>query len=300
MKKPNLFILGAPKCGTTSMDEWLRSHPNIFMAKKEPHYFNTDHKNHNVANLAAYQALFDDVSEQHQVIGETSVRYLYSKTAVANILNYSPDAKFVVMLRNPIEMAYSWHGQVCFSRLESVKNFEKAWHLQTARQQGYKIPKGCVESSMLFYGQVCSLGMQLQNLYRQVPIDRVHLVLFDDLKKDPKKTYQALLNFLNIADDKKQVFTIHNAAKVRRFGWFMPSLLPLIANLLISCLVKLKTTMQIKQGFGISQMLVCDRGKTKKRPPLSPQMKQVLIEYFSKDIALLSKTIHRDLSSWTK
>lgn len=287
--KPNFFILGAPKCGTTSMNEWLASHPAIFMARKEPHYFNTDHKNRWATQLSDYQALFELASKQHLAIGEASVRYLYSKEAVANILAYNPEAKLVVMLRNPIDMAYSWHNQICFSGLETVRNFKTAWDLQAKRRLGQRIPHGCPEPKMLMYGEVCSLGRQVQNLYRQVDKEQVHLILFDDLKAIPQKTYQTLLKFLAVPDDGKQDFSVHNQAKT----YYAPLL-----NGIIYWLGGLKGKMGLTKGLGCLVWLEKNTSKHRKRPPLSPQMRQTLIQYFTDDIKLLAQLTGRDLSHW--
>lgn len=291
VKIPNFFILGAPKCGTTSMDMWLKSHANIFMAEKEPHYFNSDHKNRKIKKLKNYQTLFDEVSDNHIAIGETSVRYLYSQQALANILHYNKSAVFIVMLRNPIDMVYSWHNQVYFSGLENVKDFETAWNLQTQRKLGKHIPKSCKEVKMLFYGDVCCLGEQLQKIYQQVPANRVHTILFDDLAKNPKKVYQSVLNFLNVKDDSRQDFPIYNSAKTYRYDWL---------KLLIFFLSALKKKMRISKGLGVLEWVHKKNKKIKKRPPLSPEMRQILAAYFRDDIGLLGNLIKRDLSHWLK
>jgi len=86
MKKPNFFILGAPKCGTTSLAMWLSEHPNIFMCPiKEPHYFNTDGLQR-IKTLEQYESLFTDAKPEHVAVGEASTHYLYSKEAVPRIL----------------------------------------------------------------------------------------------------------------------------------------------------------------------------------------------------------------------
>ena len=73
LRKPNLFILGAPKCGTTSLWAWLSTHPNIFSpTEKELHFFNTDDDRRGVTTLEEYEALFRDVRKEHIAIGEGS------------------------------------------------------------------------------------------------------------------------------------------------------------------------------------------------------------------------------------
>ena len=136
MMKPNFFIIGAPKCGTTSLAAWLAEHPQIYFSPtKEPHFFNTDHKRF-LNSLQSYEKLFAGASKHHCSVGEASVWYMYSSAAVPNILEYNSDAKFIVMLRNPIEMAPSLHEELVFTGREDVNEFSEAWQLQDLRRNG--------------------------------------------------------------------------------------------------------------------------------------------------------------------
>lgn len=289
MKNPDFFILGAPKCGTTSMDAWLGAHPSIYMATKEPHYFNMDHQNRLITELSDYQTLFTAASDQHHAVGETSVRYLYSQVAVANILKYNAQAKFIVMLRNPIDMVYSWHSQVCFSGLEDVRDFSCAWELQQSRLDGHDIPHKCGEVKMLFYGQLCCLGAQLERLYQKINRERVHCIFFDDLSNDARQTYQRVLTFLGVEDDHRTQFMLHNPAKTYRSHSL---------NKVLPWLGKLKTRLGIKQRFGLLEFIRRSNIVVKKRPPMTRQMRQTLIDYFSNDVHLLAQLSNRDLSHW--
>lgn len=106
-QRPNFFILGAPKAGTTAMAQWLSEHPDVFMsAIKEPQFFNADHGGGFEGGLAEYLKLFAAASARHRVIGEGTVWYLYSRVAVKTILDVSPSARFLVMLRNPVDRSW--------------------------------------------------------------------------------------------------------------------------------------------------------------------------------------------------
>lgn len=138
MKRPNLFIIGAPKCGTTSLSRWMGQHPEIyFCPKKEPHYFNTDGMQ-TVKTLDEYERLFESATDTHRVVAEGSTHYLYSSVAVPHILKYNPDAKFIVCLRNPVEMAPSLHSERLSWGRETVKSFEKAWDMQRNPQSEWR------------------------------------------------------------------------------------------------------------------------------------------------------------------
>jgi len=118
------------------MSIWLSEHPHIFMSPmKEPHFFNGDDRQA-VGTLDRYEALFCSAREEHLAVGEASVWYLSSAEAVPAILRYQPEAKFVVMIRNPIEMAPSLHGEMVLSGHECEWRFSTAWTLQDERRQG--------------------------------------------------------------------------------------------------------------------------------------------------------------------
>src|SRR4051812_29453240 len=104
-RMPDFFIVGAPKCGTTALYEYLASHPYVFMPKtKDPHFFCEDMVgSRHAADLKDYLALFSDAGPD-QIVGEASVWYLFSEVAISKIFALRPDAKFIVMLRDPVEV----------------------------------------------------------------------------------------------------------------------------------------------------------------------------------------------------
>ncbi len=138
MPKPNVFLIGAPKCGTSSLYTYLRGHPQIFMSYfKEPHYFCTDFPGlRRFPSEAEYLSLFEEATRRHSLIGEASSRYLYSVEAVAGIERFAKDARYIVMLRNPVDLVYSLHGQLVYQYTESERDFETAWRLQDLRLGG--------------------------------------------------------------------------------------------------------------------------------------------------------------------
>lgn len=284
-RKPDFFVLGAPKCATTSLYHWLKTHPQIFVAPKESHFFNTDHAGRATTRLRDYEALFAGADARYAAVGEVAVEYLYSATAVANILRYQPDARFIVMLRNPIEMAYSWHNQVCFSGRERVKDFAAAWDMQAERKAN-----PAPGDYYLFYGDICALGAQLQRVYEQVARERVLVIVYDDLCADPRAAYRAVLRFLQVADDGRRAFEIYNRASAHYSEWLARAL-PLLSPL--------KSRLRIRVNFGIQTWLTHRNRREKPRAPLPPQTRQMLADYFADDIGLLGRLLGRDLSHWS-
>jgi Sulfotransferase domain len=290
--QPNCFILGAPKCGTTSLAEWMGEHPNIFMSpRKEPHYYNKDHKHVIVHNYGQYLSLFKNANESHKIVGEASVWYLYSKVAVKNILMDIPlkDVKFVVMLRNPTEMAYSLHEQQVFNLNEPEKNFKKAWNLQDDRKRNKKVGISTRDPQLLVYGEICRLGAQVEQLFEQVPKVQVKIIVLDDIKENALKVYRDLLSFLELPYDGRIHFTAKNTAKVRKFEFFA---------LLVKMLGKVKHALKIKKGFGLLNKVDEINLTTIKREPMDANTEKMLKVYFKEDIDLLSKLIDRDLTYW--
>ena len=252
MKKPNFFIIGAPKCGTTSMAAWLSTHPDIFMSKvKEPHYFNTDHKVRGKKNLDDYEKLFAHAPENSLAVGEASTNYLYSNEAVPNILKYNPSAKFLVMIRNPVDMAYSLHDYTYFGLTEHIESFEEAWRLQNERAIGKHLSPRCIEPKFLLYKERCRLGFQLQRLYSRVSRDQVHVIIFDDLKSNPHDEYRKVLAFLDVNDDGRQKFSVYNSARERKSR---------LLSQLIKSVCNTKKKLNISKGVGILNTL--DRKNT--------------------------------------
>jgi len=290
VRKANFFIIGAPKCGTTSMATYLKEHPNIFITEpKEPHYFNTDFDNRYTQTEKQYNDYFTEVKDCHSAVGEASVHYLYSKTAVSNILQYNPNSKFIVMLRNPILMAYSFHSEAIYSHGENVRDFSKAWSLQFERMNGNNIPKYCSDKKFLFYGDICKVGEQVSRLFEKVPRNRVLVILLDDFINDQVSCYNNLLSFLEVPFDGRVCFPVYNENKKLRspmlsyFNHFLGSL---------------KRSLRIQKGFGVLSAMSRMNTKIDKRTPLKDEFYLELADYFKKDVELLSKTLDLDLSKW--
>jgi hypothetical protein len=288
--KPNFFIIGAPKCGTTSLAAWLAAHPRVYMSPiKEPSYFSTDIRHSRTWTEKHYEELFQDTTGNHLAIGEASTDYLFSKLAVPNILAYSPNARFIVLLRHPAELAYSLQQEDLFHLIEDVTDFEESWNLQSERERGKYIPAACTDHKFLLYGPRCLLGEQMERLYSQVREDRVHVLLLDDLRKDPRHEYLRVLRFLGVPDDGRIEFPVLNQAKVRRSRLLLR---------LAKTLGSLKLAMGFRKSRGYLNRFVKWNTRTTLRKPLRPEFQKQLDDYFASDIVKLGKLIGRDLTPW--
>jgi hypothetical protein len=296
--KPSFFIIGAPKCGTTAMSEYLKEHPNIFITEpKEPHYFADDYGSYNaLQTLEDYEALFDNATEEQTMMGEASIMYLYSDCAVKNIKAYNKDAKIIMMLRKPTEMVYSFHAELFHSSQEDVSDFEQAVKLEANRKLGKDIPKHHRAPKLLYYSEVAKYGEQIERVYESFDKSQVKIIFFDDFKKDVKKTYDELIEFLELPPHDKEEFEIINpnaAIKNEKLHLFLRNLPSFVLEIG-------RTIKKILKIEHINLRGIIKRANTKevKREPLSQEMKDYLIENYREDILKLSKITNRDLSSW--
>jgi len=293
MKKPNLFVIGAPKCGTTSLCEYLSEHPEIiFSTPKEPNYFCSDITGDYCSASTEEEYIsccFPKGMNKYTIVGDGSVSSLYSKVAVKNILQFNPDAKFIVMLRNPITMIYSLHGQLLFAGQEDIEDFIEAWRIQEKRKEGEHIPERCFMPEILQYGKVGKFFEQLESLYRQVPMKQVHILLLEDLKSDPVREYMKILHFLDLPAFIPDSFPVVNKSQRVRFRYL---------DKMIWTIVKLKKRFNIQTSFGILTSLTQSNTKPFKRKPLPHQFINELSEFFEEDVKKLSILLERDCTHW--
>ena len=110
---PNLFVIGAPKCGTTALVDALSQHPRVHVPKKEIRYFDARTfydfaEDAQVRTIGQYLAHFDsNAARQAAFRVDGSVFNMYDADSIKEILALNPDARFVVVLRNPLDAAKS-------------------------------------------------------------------------------------------------------------------------------------------------------------------------------------------------
>lgn len=239
--KQRLFIIGAPKCGTTSLAHWLAEHPAIQMSRiKEPHFFNTDMNNRTITRQADYDALFAGASRDTKVLAEASTWYLYSDAAVPNILRAHPDARFIAMTRDPVEMAISLFHHNRFKLHEPLETIEAAWAAQERRARGEGLPEDCKEPAFLQYREACNLTPLLTRLRGRVQADRLLVLPLEELRTDPRATYLSVMDFLGLTDNGRTHFPARNEAREARS--------PFLGQVL-------KTGAALKRALGVNRRL---------------------------------------------
>lgn len=298
--RPNFFIVGAPRSGTTAMSSYLAEHPDVlFSDPKEPLYFCSDLPGVRfVDNESDYLAkcFAHDETDVFKAIGEGSVWYLYSERAIPQILEFDPQAKFIFMIRNPLDMLLSLHQKLYLFLDEDEEDFSKAWQLQEQRSRGQKLAKTCREPKLLQYAEIGKLGAQLDRAFRIVPPAQRMTILFDDLQANTLSVYKSVLTFLELDYDGRLQFSIVNenqrvkSRMLLELAWNPPKWSVKFVNIL-------------KRPFGVERIrllsTIRDRlSANAPKPELSTEFKNMLLEEFSDDIALLSDLTEIDLSTW--
>ena len=287
--KVDFFIVGAPKAGTTSLYHYLNEHPQVEMSsQKEPDYFSDKAINeqgmyygkNRVNTLDKYESLF--AQKESVVYGECSVSYLFYDNVAEAIKKYNPNAKIIIMLRNPIERAFSHY--LMDYRLGLVsESFEDI----IAKKSKHK-------NAHLFYQQyieVSNYSRQIQRYLDFFEKENILFIDYEDFKKNVSKTVDKAYNFLNISTDfaadvnrKYNNFAMPKNKGIR-FIYSFIFLRKVLAFLFPIYLVK-----------SIRVLLF----RVDKKPKLLKGTRDQLRKIFKNDIKKLEKVLGEDYSKWIK
>ena len=295
MALPNLLIVGAAKSGTTSLHNYLNQHPSVFMCSpKEPHFLiNKDIGEQRipkgVLSLEDYKSLFKGASTK-KYRGESSVMYLlFPEFAIKNINKYlSKDVKIIIMLRNPVERAYSGYQHVKRYNLMESLSFEKA--LDQSENRYHNI------SNMTPASRYLELGMYFEQVKKFIEeFDNVHVVLYNDYKNDFSSEMNNVFKFLDL-----DAFKVHTDEKHMVGGWEWK-------NYWIKSLMMKKNPFKTALKFLLpfkslrkSIMENLKKGNTNKIEKINPETEKWLKEYYKSDVKKLSLLLDKDLNNWTR
>lgn len=299
MKKPDFFVVGAPKCGTTAMCDYLAQHPEIFFSPiKEPNYFGkdlSDCQELEVKNLEEYLNLFRDAG--NKMSGEGSVWSLFSKTAAQEIHDFNPQAKIIIMLRKPVDVVYSLHNQLVYDGYnEDIEDFELAIAAENERRKGLRIPIGCRRPHALLYTDVVKFTDQVQRYIDTFERKNIHIIIYDDFKTDTLKVYRSTLEFLGVSTDftpKIEVINPSKRVRIKALQNFLIKRPPLIKSLGI---------LFIPRPLRYLMFMTVKTFNTRyePRPPIAPELRRRLQAEFAPEVERLSQLLGRDLTHWNK
>lgn len=220
---PNLFIVGQPKSGTSALFSYLRQQPDIVACSaKEPQFFCDDinsqffHLSKTARTLDNYLALYPEEDARYYL--EASTAYLYSQVAARNIHDFAPDARIIIMLREPVDFLQTYHRQLLRNscKFEVETNFLKALDLEPERRAGKKLPRNVFEKKYLYYSERVKYLEHIRRFEQFFGKDQIKIILFDDLKQDTRKVFLSVLDFLALDATRLPSFdTVNRQVAVR-------------------------------------------------------------------------------------
>ncbi|MBC21734.1 MAG: hypothetical protein CMG54_02425 [Candidatus Marinimicrobia bacterium] len=289
-KVPNLFIVGAPKCGTTFLYTYLKKHPDIYFPNfKEPHFFGSDLIRKNGAYDLSQKDYNDLFSTNKKIIGEASTFYIFSKKSAQEIYNHNPKAKIIIMIRNLVDLVHSLHAQFIFSGDEIVEDFSKALDLEKSRLNGKNIPKQTTIVNKLYYTtNILSIPNNIESYINLFGIENIRFIHLDEIKNNPRKVYKDTLDFLNVDSGFRiDTFKVVNKNKVYKYR--------IIRDLLkkYSILLGKLRSVIIKKPLGIVKFFEKLNLKEQKRLDISKDLYEKLTNKLSKTEIEINDIINR-------
>ena len=284
MRRPNFFIVGAPRSGTTSLYAYLWQHPEVYVSiHKEPQFFGSD-----LTTLAGaireeelYLELFAGAGDRPRV-GEASVWYLMSKKAPSEIRAFAPDAKIIALLRDPVQMACSLHALYTRSGNEDLPTFEEALAAEPERRRGRRIPPGAYFPEGLIYTDVARHAAEVERYFAVFGRENVHCIVFDDLVRDAAAVYRQALEFLGVDPgfeaelDPRRANERVRMAAIRQLARVPP---------------------EVRRRIRFKDIRLHESAP---RLPLPAELAEHLRELFAEDVARLGSLLGRDLTAWTR
>jgi len=291
---PDFYIVGAPKCGTTALYDYLRQHPQVFMPfHKEPLFFGADlHRRYGRLTFEEYAALFRDARPEQRV-GEASAWYLYSCLAASEIKAATPHARIIIMLRNPIDVMYAQHSQLLFNQQEEITDFADALAAEEDRFAGRRLPPGPLRPENLYYRRMAHFCEQVDRYVSTFGRESVHIILYDDLGADASSVYRHTLEFLGVDPNFAPSFSPSNENRRVRNRWLQRLVYdpPLLGGLI-------PRLRRYRWAHALRSRVLRANSEKSARRPMDPALRTSLELEFEPEIARLSATIGRDLDGW--
>ncbi len=295
MQLPNFFIVGAAKAGTTSLWRYLLQHPEIYMPSdimfKEPAFF-SNIKGGN--NLDQYKSLFSGVRNE-RMIGEASTAYLTSPESPARIVTMIPDAKIIIMLRNPIDRAHSLYNWMACNGYEPIESFEEALKIEQSDRYGntnfLKFNPEYYYNYLYFYS-----GLYSQQIKRYLDLfnkKQIHFIIFENFKSDINNAIQEVYKFLNVDDTFLPEIKVHNKGSAP----YSTQLQFFIRQELHKHLRPPHTHPHPLQNRVIEKLMSLNT-RQEEPVPMKAQTRRLLCQQYYQDVLLTSDMLDIDLSNW--
>ena len=219
MRWPDLLVVGAPKCGTTAITRFLETHPQVHMAeRKDLHFFGSDldFRNRERESEESYLSRFAPAGPE-QICAESSVWYLYSTRAAAEIAKRNPHARVLILLRHPVDMMHALWAQLRLNGLgdEDIPDFAAALEAEEARRSGQRIPASTPLPEALFYRKTARFSEQIQRYSDAFPPDQIRILIQEEMKADTPGSWREVCEWLHINIDHQPELGPVNRSKAR-------------------------------------------------------------------------------------
>ncbi len=240
-----------------------------------------------------YIGLFAPAEHQTRV-GESSIWYLYSKVAATEIHSFCPDARIIIMLRNPVDVMYAYHSQRLHNGIEDIPDFTEALKAEGDRKIGKRLPKYPWPVFGLFYREIVRFSDQVARYLDVFHREQVKIVIFDDFIADPSGEYRDVLRFSGVDSEFKFDTRPVNQNKTYRILFvgdlvYCPStIIPGKVRAIVPRAIQ-DVVVGLIRGFNT---------KVKPRRPLPLEVRMSLEAQFAAEIRALSGVVGRDLMSW--
>lgn len=283
---PDFLIIGAPKCGTTSLFHYLDDHPQIYVpSEKEPHFYSyvgEERPHWGMENRAAYTSLFRG-ARADQVCGEASTWYLYSQTAAREIQKRAPDTRCIALLRQPVDRAYSsWSFRV-------QQGWEDLGFPDAIAREDERVDDGALWD--VHYLRAGLYYEQIRRFHEHLGADQVKILWFDDFTSDANSVVEEALSFLGLGPvDSMDTNTIHNPTTLPR----SQTLNRLLNADQLRHLARRALPSSIRSFIRRS----AQRVNRRERPSLDCDLRRNLTEQVWSDIERLENLLDVDLSRW--
>ena len=283
--KVNLFIVGTPKAGTTSLHHYLNEFPEILMStRKEPDFFSDReiqeqglyYGSSRINTLTKYNSLFSDWLDE-SIIGEASVSYLFYPNVPQRIKLYNDNSKIIIMLRNPIERAFS-HYLMDYRLGLTSNSFEEEFDKKTTQN----------------FQQYFLLGNYFHQVKRYLDIfgkENVHVIWYSDFKEKTENELNKVISFLGLNTDFRVDFNkIHNSFSMPKNNFIRK----------IYSIVWLRKTLSFLLPVNFLNYIKKALFNEDNKPKLSEKTRELLSKYYLSDIESLEELLSVNLSQWKK
>lgn len=293
-----MFLVGAPKCGTSAMYDQLGRHPDVFApALKEPQFFGDDQHRLNCVrpSLEGYLDLYRDARVGQRIL-DGSTTYLHSTTAAREIHDFEPRARILVMLRDPVAVMHAYHGEMVAGGFETIRDFPSALAAEPDRRAGRRLPDRAGLRECLYYRWIVRSAQHLERFFDVFGRERVHVILYDDWVADMAGTYRDTLRFLDLDDGFVPAFDVVNPSHRVRWARLHDAIFEPPRPVRAAARTLVPEQIRGRVRYGLAGLNTVEARRDPVPPPLAAALRAELVP----EIERLGALLERDLRAWVE